>query len=128
MLIIFATDETLKLDPTCKKLKIILPTTPNIYATHYKKRAKEGVITKVQANDLVTQLEKVKFTHPEALIENTDNKVVDKAAYFDRNTKVVEAADELIAFRVNRSDEVTDAINKAKKKQIPVRIFEYSIK
>ncbi|NQU77529.1 hypothetical protein HQ544_02420, partial [Candidatus Falkowbacteria bacterium] len=52
-----ATDEALKLDSTAKKIKIFLPVTLELYAVHYRKRAKEGVITLRQAEDLAAQLE-----------------------------------------------------------------------
>jgi hypothetical protein len=99
----FATDETIKIDPGCKRLKIFLPTTLKIYSAHYRKRAREGVITSKQAENLIAQLEYVKRANPKAIIENKTNKIVDKTTYFERNMDVVKASDELYAFHVIQS-------------------------
>lgn len=123
----FATDETLKNNPSLDKLKIFLPTTLDIYAEHYRKRAKEGVITKQQAEHLTGQLNKVKSINSNALIENKTNKIVNKDTYFERNLDVVKASDELYAFQVNESSGVQDTIEKAKEKRIPVKLFSYNI-
>ncbi|OGY25172.1 MAG: hypothetical protein A2Z11_00100 [Candidatus Woykebacteria bacterium RBG_16_43_9] len=123
----FATDEFLKIEPTCKRIKIFLPTTLDVYASHYRKRSEEGVITKAQAEELIKQLKKIKSINPKALIENPLTTKVDKTTYFERNNEVIRAADELIAFRVNKSEGVSDAIAKAKKSNIPTKVFDYSI-
>lgn len=119
-----ATDEVLKLKSP-DKLKIFLPTTLEIYAKHYRKRAEEGVITKKQAEDLIEQLTKVKESN--SLIENKVNTIVDNKTYFERNSEVVNASDELVAFQVNESGGVQNTVDKAKQKGIPVKVFNYKI-
>lgn len=123
----FATDEAIKIDPKCEHLKIFLPVSLKLYSAHYRKRAREGVITEKQAENLITQLEYVKNANPKALIENKTNKVVDKTTYFERNTEVVKASDELYAFHVEESTGggTIDTAEKAKKLGIPVRMFSY---
>lgn len=125
----FATDEVIKIDPKCKHLKIYLPVTLELYVAHYRKRAMEGVITSKQAEDLITQLEYVKKVNPKAIIENKTNKVVDKTTYFERNTEVVKASNELYAFHVIESTGggTTDTAQKAEKFGIPVKMFNYTI-
>ncbi len=122
-----ATDEALKLDPSAKRIKIFLPATLEIFSAHYRKRAREGVITKEQAESLIAQLNKVGQLNPSSIIENKNNKVLDKETYYERNSAVIEAADELIAFHVNKSLGTKDAIEKAHKKGIPVKTFSYTI-
>ena len=122
-----ATDEALRLNPAAEKIKIFLPATLEIFATHYRNRAKEGVITEKQAESLITQLSKIKEINLTAIIENTENKIIDKDAYYKRNSKVVEAADELIAFHVNGSAGTKDTIDKARQKGIAVQVFNYNI-
>lgn len=121
-----ATDEVLKLK-RYQQIKVFLPTTLSIYASHYRKRATEGVITKQQAEDLIIQLTTLKERNPTALIENTENTVVNTDTYFARNTEVVNAADELIAFQVNKSKGVQDTIEKANAKRIPIHLFSYTV-
>ncbi|MFA6572487.1 MAG: hypothetical protein WCT77_14760 [Bacteroidota bacterium] len=89
-----ATDEVLKLGKE-KQLKIFLPTTLQIYAAHYRKRAQEGVITFKQAEDLILQLQTFQDKNPNGLMENFNNIEVDKDTYYERNLEVVNASDEL---------------------------------
>ncbi len=106
------------------KLKIIIPSTLEIYRNHYFKRAEEGVVTKEQAAMLISQLEEVKKRG--CLIEGTDT-VLNKETYFNRITKIIENADELIVFNINQTEGTQDTIDKANKKGIPVKVFNYSI-
>lgn len=123
----FATDEAMQLNPDFSQIKIFLPSTLDVFARHYRKRADEGVITHAQAEQLITQLKRIKDINPASLIENTNHIVINKTAYFERNQDVINASDELLAFHVNKSEGVQDTINKAKKKNIPIRVFEYKI-
>lgn len=116
-----ATSEVLLADG---KLKIIIPSTLEIYRNHYFKRAEEGVITKEQAEILISQLEEVKKRG--CLVEGVDT-VLNKETYFKRITKIIENADELMVFYINQTEGSQDTIDKAKKKGIPVKIFNYSI-
>lgn len=123
----FATDEAMQIDPTGTYIKIFLPTTLDIYAKHYRKRAYEKVITSKQAEELINQLTRLQQINPKALIESRQNRTVDIEAYFKRNSAVINAADELIAFQVNKSNGVQDTIEKAKAKGIPVKLFTYTL-
>lgn len=122
----FATDEVLKLNPTAEFLRIFLPVTLGLYSAHYRKRADERVITHKQAEDLISQLEKIKEINPNTIHENKTNTEVNKDTYFERITEIVNHSDEIVAFQVNASGGTQDTIDKAKKKRIPVRIFTYS--
>jgi len=126
----FATDEAMKLDPSCKRIKIYLPSTLNIYARHYRRRAMEGVITSKQAEDLISQLERVKKANLESIEENKINHTIDKAAYFKRNADIIKASDELVIFHVLQSTGggTSDAEEKAKKLGIPVARFDYLLR
>jgi len=122
-----ATNEVLKLDSNAKKIKIFLPATIEIFSAHLRKRAKEGVITEKQAEDLILQLNKIRDINHSAVIENKDNKVINERVYHQRNSKIIKAADELIAFWVNKTPGTKDTIEKAHKKGIPVKVFTYTI-
>jgi hypothetical protein len=116
-----ATDEALNRQG---KLKILIPSTLDIYRDHYFKRAQEGVVTDEKARTLISQLEEVKRRG--FLIEGTDL-ILNKETYFNRITQIVAEADKLVAFQVNKSEGTQDTIDKAIKKGIPVQIFPYSI-
>lgn len=123
----FATDEMLKINPTLDKLKIYLPSTFDIFATHFRRRAQEEVITRKQAEDLITLINRIININPSAIIENKTNKELNKQTYYERNTDEINASDELYAFQVNNSLGTEDTIKKAKEKGIPVKLFSYSI-
>lgn len=122
-----ATDEVLKLNRP-QQVKIFLPTPLDTHAHHYRKRAQEKAITEQQAEDLISQLTLLKNLNPQGLIENPINAEVNEKTYFERNSEVINASDELVAFQVNNSPGTQDAIDKAKTKGIPVKIHSYEIK
>lgn len=123
----FATDEALKYDHTAEQIRIYLPSTLEKYGAHYRMRAEEGVITSVQAEALVQQLEKVKRLNPLAIVEDIESTGIDKVSYFNRITKIINLADGLAAFQVNESAGTQDTIDKAEKKGIPVQKLSYTI-
>jgi hypothetical protein len=129
-----ALDEALKTDTRAERIKIFLPTTLEIYTAHYRKHATLGTITGEQAESLISQLTELKRINSKALIEDLDANFTEetkKQIYYQRNTDVVNASDELVAFRV-RSEQseglgTADAIEKAKVKGIPVQLFQYDL-
>lgn len=123
----FATDEALKFDRKAEKIKIFLPAPLEIYAQHYRNRANEGIITKNQAEQLIKQLLRLQKINPASLIENNYHQEVNEQAYYERNSAVIVASNKLIAFWVNKSEGTRDAIEKARQKRIPVKIFKYMI-
>jgi hypothetical protein len=123
----FATDEAMKQDKLAAKIKIFLPSTLEIYANHYRNRADEGIITHDKAEMLIAQLEKLKNTNPETIKENAINKIIDTEAYYERIKEIINASDELVAFYINKSAGTQFTIDQAKEKNIPVKIFEYTI-
>jgi uncharacterized phage-like protein YoqJ len=121
---LIATEEAVKMTVDGKLLKIIIPSSLEVYEKHYLKRAEEKVITKEQADKLISLLKEIKIRG--SLVEGEDE-VLNKDTYFNRITKIIENADELIAFQVNQSPGTQDTIDKAKKKGIPVTVLSYSI-
>lgn len=120
-----ATEIALSKYPDGSRLKLILPTTLETYAAHYRKRVKEGVITNKKAEALIIQLERVKKLG--SLVEDKRNSEVNLETYYLRNSEVVNASDELLAFQVNKSVGTQDTIDKAKAKGIPVKLFSYTV-
>lgn len=121
-----ATDEALKHDPAAARLKIILPTSLSDYASHYFKRAAEGVISQKQAEDLTAQLGAVRAANPAALVE-MHYTVCTPKTYYARNTAVLDAADSLAAFQVNGSAGTQDTIDKARARGMAVTHKTYGI-
>lgn len=129
-----ALDEALKNDFKAERIKIFLPTTLEVYTAHYHKHASLGTITSEQAENLISQLAKLKKINPEALIENQNinfTKETKKQMYYERNSAIVEACDELVAFQVKTEQSeglgTADTVEKAKKKGIPIKLFQYDL-
>ena len=127
-----ALDEGLKLDTKAERIKIFLPTTLKKYSEHYRKHARLKTITQEQAENLIKQLTQLKQINPKALIENPETNFTEerkKKMYYERNSKIVEMSDELIAFRVRMKESkgmgTADTIEKARKKNIEVKVFNY---
>jgi len=123
-------DEALKKDLKAKKIKIFLPTTLEKYIQHYRKQADLGRISQVQAQILAKQLKHLKSINPQALIENPDinfTEATKKKMYYERNGRIVQAADKLITFHIETPESkglgTKDTIRK--KKGIPVEISHY---
>lgn len=121
-----ATEEALKHNPEADRIKIIIPTPLDVYAAHYRKRASEGVITIEQAEALIGLLTAVKQRREQSLVE-MEHSVLNEESYYDRNTQVLEDADELLAFQVNNSLGTQDTIDKARKLGLTVTLKQYVI-
>lgn len=120
-----ATAIALDYAPDGSRLKVILPTTLEMYASHYRKRATEGVITPAMAENLIAQLELVHKLN--ALTVDTQQTEVNQKTYYLRNTEVMKASDAMLAFQVNTSAGTQDTIDKARERGIPVKIFSYTV-
>ena len=120
----WATEQVIK-RKSWSQIHIVLPTSIEIFLTHYQKRAKEGVITQDQADELSIQLELVKHNNREVIFE-LNYKRVNKNSYYLRNSEIIEKSEKLVAFQVNKSKGVQDVIDKARSKNIDVRIFNYT--
>ncbi len=126
-----ALDEAMENNPEADRIKIFLPATLNRYAVHYRRRAAEGVITSEQAEDLISQLAKLKKINPAAIIENQENEIVDKENYYKRNSDVAAASDEMIAFRIKTEMSegmgTHDTVKKAEEKDMSVKVYNYDL-
>lgn len=129
-----ALDEALKIDTRAERIRIFLPTTLKTYSAHYRKHALLGTISKEQAEDLISQLSELKKINPKALIEDPDSNFTEetkKQIYYQRNTAIVNASDELVAFQVrteqSEGEGTGDTVKKAKAKGIPVKLFQYDL-
>lgn len=120
-----ATELFLAKSKELNKLKIYLPTDVNTYLKHYRTRAREGVITKDQADKLIKQIKAIKKLNPKSIIEGPASIAINEASYYARNERVVAAADKLIAFHVNQSLGTAHAIDLAQKFGKKVKIFRY---
>ncbi len=128
-----ALDEALKYDKGAKRIKIFIPTTLEKYAEHYRKHALLKNITSEQAENLISQLTKLRRINSQALIENPNTKFTEenkKGEYYKRNQKIVDLADELVAFHIKTKNSdglgVMDTVKKARERGIVVKLHSYN--
>ena len=119
-----ATAKMMAIDDWKTRIKVVIPTSLKIYKKHYFKRADEGVITKLQATELIDQLS---ILQTAGCLTEMGYACVDKETYYARNEKVVELADELWAFQINNSQGVQDTIGHAEKKNIKIRVWKFKV-
>ena len=122
-----AIDEALAVDPKGKGIKIFLPTALDVYDNYLQKKVDEWCTTKKEANALIAQLKWLADGEFFTIIESIQDTQCNKRTCFKRNTKIVESADELIAFHINKSKWTQDAIDKALKLWKKVTEYEYTI-
>lgn len=121
----FATDEALRRDRTGTHLKVIIPTSLDIYCNHYHTAAEEGKCTRRQARQLEKQLHRVKKLGRLVEMKYT---AVNQETYYYRNTEVINSSTELVAFHVNGTAGVQHAIDEAQKRGLQVTIHRYTLK
>lgn len=121
---LIATDEALK--SGSPNIHIILPTPLSVYAAHFRQRALEGVITADAAEILINQLEDVANLDGAKLTEMAGT-ACNEETYYARNDAVIAASDELLAYHVNGSAGVQNAIDTAHASHKPVFTRHYTL-
>jgi len=119
-----ATERMMGVEGWEERLKVIIPTSLEVFTEHYLRRADEGVITHGQAEKLLDQLRRVKAG---GVLVEMDFEVLDTETYYARNTEVVKSCDELLAFQINGSGGVQDTVEKARAMGKRVELREYKV-
>jgi hypothetical protein len=108
----FAMDEAMKIDPSCERLKVIIPANIESYIEDYRANWCQVPVTMNTINDLALLLRKIKTTNPAHLIEMPYDTITQEH-YDRRDTEEVRQSQEVYAFQVNRSPGTQDTILKA---------------
>ena len=127
----FAADEMLKLDPTGESVLILLAMTIEAYAARLDMWAtKQGTeASRSQADAVLDLFKRLTAVRPESLVIGPaiDPMEVTEEVYLAINDRIVELADELMAFQVNKSSGTQDAIDKMRAAGKPVTIHTYIV-
>ena len=75
---------------------------------------------------LSDQLHDLKRRRKNALVEMS-HAICTSETYYDRNSRVIDWSTDLMAFHVNDSEGVQDAINKAESQGKPTKVWKYTI-
>ncbi len=122
-----AAEEALRRFPDGSRLRIMVPAPFRAYCEHYRLLAEEGIISDLQAEELVNVLEALRKVAPDNLYELTYSPI-DDAAFLACNTEVVGMADSVIAFSIANSSGTADMLAKAATRNIPIVKREYAAK
>jgi hypothetical protein len=125
----FAADEMMKLDPSGKRLHIIIPNSLSVYLSHFTNNWIEYAGSQENAKRVIQQLTSIAKINSSTIREmGLAPDIGDDVFLSLRNAEIVKKADELWAFQVNKSSGTQDTIDKARAKKILVNLVEYSIK
>lgn len=120
-----ALETALELDVSAKSILVIIPTPLDVFAQHYVRRAHEWVISPDDAYHLIGLLYALSSINPAAL-STMNFSVLHQDTYYARNTEIVNHADIIYWFWVNKSGGVADTLDKARKQGKATIVKEYS--
>ncbi len=107
------------------RFRIYLPIELKAYSQALLERAKRGKHRIKDVDETVELLELIARERPGVIHDKTKYDKLDTESFHARNQQVVALADELVAFRVNKSAGTSFTIQQAEKKGIPTRVFDY---
>lgn len=117
-------DEALKLDPTGKTLKVIIPTNIKNYIHDYELNWCTLPVTQESIDKLKAVLIKLKEALPAHLIEMPFENDITQDHYNLRHNEEVAISDEVYAFQVNNSTGTQDTIDKARASGLPITLHK----
>ncbi len=126
----FATDEFIKLNPDCTRIRIFIPARLPHFISDYRKNWKHAPVDDIDIDNLEHLLKLIKERNPASVYEvRKDSGDITQAEYDLRHNEEVTFSDEVYAFHVNHSTGTSDTINKAQYAGLPIAIHKkYTIK
>lgn len=120
---LYCMDEMVKLDPSCRKLRVIIPAKLEIYIKHFYDALIDHRVTEKDFNKLEQVLRTIAKNNPAALLEMRFSEITQKE-YDLRHVEEVSFSDEVYAFQVNDSTGTQDTIDKAKAAGLPITLHK----
>lgn len=128
---LIALETALVCDATAERIKIFLPTTLELFSRHMRNRVAENIVSGRETERLIDKLEELKRINGSALIEGDASIPITQAGYYERNSRIVENADEIHSYRVvselSQGLGTDDAVQKARSKGKPVKERTFSV-
>ena len=109
------------------RFRIFLPVELELYCQALYDRAAVGKCRQDDAIATIALLRDIAKHRPGVLHDATDFNGVNADSFHARNCQIVDLADELVALRVNDSSGTTFTIDQAQEKDIPVKVFDYTV-
>lgn len=120
---LYCMDEMLKLDPSCKQLRVIIPAKLEVYIKHFYEALIDNRVTENDFSKLEEVLRAIQRNNPAALLEMRFTEITQKE-YDLRHVEEVSFSDEVYAFQVNNSTGTQDTIDKAKAAGLPITLHK----
>lgn len=115
----FAMDEAFAIDPTCRKLRVIIPAYIEDYVKDCEQNWCQAPVTPEAIQKLAALLRKIREANPASLLE-MPYRVIEQEHYDLRNLEEVTYANEVYAFQVNGSTGTQHTIDSAKAAGHPI--------
>lgn len=109
------------------RFRVFLPVELELYCQALYDRATVGKCRQDDAVETVALLRDIARNRPGVIRDTTEFTEVNAESFHARNCQIVDLADELVAFRVNDSRGTTFTIDQAGEKDIPVKVFDYTV-
>ena len=121
----FAMDEFIKLDPTCKRIKIFIPAKLPHFISDYRNNWKHSPINDSDIDNLERVLLHIQEKNPSAIFEAPkEYGDITQEEYNLRHNEEIAHSDEVYAFRVNKSTGTGDTIQKATDAGLPISRYK----
>lgn len=122
----WAMDAAFQMDLTAARLRVVLPTTFDVYAAHLRRRVIEGATTSDRVEPLIDLISRIQSARSGAIIPGTAI-VCTTDTYYARNSVMNDMAEMVYAYHVNDTAGTADQIEKARIKGIPVTVRTYHV-
>lgn len=117
----FTMDEAFKIDPTCSKLQIIIPTDLDSFIEDHRKNWCLPPITQNDIDTLALLLQKIRAANPHNFVE-MPFKNITQEHYNLRHAEEVKRSDEVYAFHVNDSPGTQNTIDQAREAGLTIAL------
>lgn len=115
----FAMDESVKIDPSCRRLRVIIPAYIEDYIKDCEQNWCQAPVTAEDIRKLAELLRKIREVNPASMLE-MPYRIIEQKHYDLRNLEEVTYANEVYAFQVNKSTGTQHTIDSAKAAGHPI--------
>jgi hypothetical protein len=121
----FCMDELLKLNPSCTRIRIFIPSKLDHFISDYRKNWCHDPVTQKDIDNIESVLNQIKDANPACIFEVARNEGdITQADYDQRHNEEVVFSDEVYAFQVNNSTGTQDTIDKAAKAGLAISLHK----
>lgn len=107
------------------RLKLYLPLPLERYCEEFRKRVQRGIADAQETEQMIALLEKLHREAPESLSDDSELEALTPQAFHRRNDKILQATNQVLAFRRGPSTGTDATIAQAKRRGLRVEVRDY---